>query len=202
MNFIDAIQSFDITILDGFQSAFRSGASDGIWKFLTMFGEGGIFWLGLAAIFLLFRRTRKGGLAMLVAISLGFLLSNIILKNAVARIRPYDVSTLVPLAVKRLSDFSFPSGHTTASVSAALALFYVDRKFGTPALVLAGLVAISRLHLYVHYPSDVIAAAAVALLTSLAGFIVAELVMCRFEPWFDAKLEAHRARKAASSGGK
>ena len=194
MSFIDAIQSFDIMILDWIQQTFRSGFSDGVWKFITLFGEAGIFWLVLAAIFLLFRRTRKGGLAMLVAVSAGFLISNIILKNAVARIRPYDVSTMVTLAVKRLTDYSFPSGHTTASMSAGLALFYVDRKIGLPALILGILISISRLHLYVHYPSDVLAAVCVALITSLIGFIVAESVMGKFEPWFDAKMAARKAR--------
>ena len=199
MNFFDAIQSFDIMILDRIQEAFRSGFTDGLWKFITLFGEAGVFWLILGAIFLLFRRTRKGGLAMLIAISTGFLLSNIILKNAVARIRPYDVSTMVTLAVKRLTDFSFPSGHTTASMSAGLALFYVDRKLGLPALILGILISISRLHLYVHYPSDVLAAVCVALITSLIGFIVAELIMRKFDPWFDAKLKARKAKTAETA---
>lgn len=196
MDFIDAIQSFDLSVLDRIQQGFRGSFADGMWKFITLFGEGGIFWIAVGVVLLLFRRTRKGGLAMLIAIAAGFLISNIILKNAVARIRPYDVNTLLPLAVKRLSDFSFPSGHTTASLSAGLALLYVDRKIGIPAFVLGVLISISRLHLYVHYPSDVLAAVCVALITSLIGFIAAELIMRKFEPWFDGKINALKARKA------
>ncbi len=200
MNFIDAIQSFDITILDWIQSTFRSDFSDVLWKIITMFSEGGVFWLVLGAIFLFFRRTRKGGLAMLIAVAAGFLITNLVIKNAVARIRPYDVSTLVPLAVKRLSDYSFPSGHTTAAMSASLALLYVDRKIGIPAVILGLLISVSRLHLYVHYPSDILAAIVLALVTSLIGFIAAEFITRKFEPWLAAKLEALRAKKVPRDG--
>ena len=206
MTFIDCLQSFDISVLDRLQSAFRGSFADGFWKFISFFGDGGIFLLVLAAILLLFKKTRKGGLAMLIAITIGFIVGNLIIKNAVARERPYDVISLMAphLAVEKLADKSFPSGHTMASLGGALALFYVNRKQGLPLVVLSILIMISRLHLYVHYPSDIIGGAVIALCTSFIGFIAAEHIMARIEPWLDGKLatlKAKLSRKTAKRRG-
>ena len=55
-----------------------------------------------------------------------------------------------------MHDFSFPSGHTIASLEAAVVIALNHKKMGTAALILAVLIAFSRLYLYVHYPTDVI----------------------------------------------
>lgn len=55
------------------------------------------------------------------------------------------------------SDHSFPSGHTLSSVIAATILTATDRHFAFAAIPLAALIAFSRLYLFVHYPSDVLA---------------------------------------------
>ncbi|MBQ2746751.1 MAG: phosphatase PAP2 family protein [Clostridia bacterium] len=125
---------------------------------ITKFGDGGVFWIALAVIFLIFKKTRKMGLCMGLALLMGFITGNLILKNVVGRIRPYDLNPEIEILVKHLSDYSFPSGHTLASFEAATAIFINNKKIGIPALVLAFLIAISRIYLYVHYPSDVLAA--------------------------------------------
>ena len=56
-----------------------------------------------------------------------------------------------------IHDYSFPSGHSSASFAAATAIFMWQKKEGTAALVLAALIAVSRLYLTVHYPTDVLA---------------------------------------------
>ena len=64
------------------------------------------------------------------------------------------------------SDWSFPSGHATASFAAAWALFRLaPKKVGVPALLLAILIALSRLYVGVHYPTDVLAGAAMFWIT-------------------------------------
>ena len=78
-----------------------------------------------------------------------------------ARIRPYDYQLEhfdreIALLVEPLHDYSFPSGHTLASFEGAVVLTIYNRKWGIPALVLASLIAFSRLYLYVHYPTDVL----------------------------------------------
>ena len=63
----------------------------------------------------------------------------------------------IPLLIERQHDFAFPFGHTIASFEAAVAILIRNKKLGVPAMILAVLIAFSRLYLYVHYPTDVIA---------------------------------------------
>ena len=95
------------------------------------------------------------------ALVLGVIFGNGILKNLFQRVRPFDLeNALVQIPIiSKPGDWSFPSGHTLASFEAATVLMIRDKRFGIPALILAVLVAFSRLYLYVHFPSDVIAGA-------------------------------------------
>lgn len=129
---------------------------------ITLLGDAGIFWIIAAVAMLCFKKTRRTGLAMGFALLMGLLLCNIIMKPLFARIRPYDYQlqhfgVTIPLLVERQHDFSFPSGHTIASFEAATALYLGNKKLGIPAMILAVLIAFSRLYLYVHYPTDVLA---------------------------------------------
>ena len=153
--------SFDLPILDWIQAHLQSGFMDTVMPIITMFGDDGIFWIACAVILLLIPSQRRNGLGMGIALLLGLIVCNLILKPVVGRIRPYDFqeqynNVVVPLLISGLSDFSFPSGHTIASFEAAVALLCGNKKLGIPALILAFLVAFSRLYLYVHYPTDVI----------------------------------------------
>ena len=152
--------SFDLPILDWIQANLTSPLADEIWPRITLLGDDGIFWIALAVILLFFRKTRRTGLGMGIAMALGLLVCNIILKPAVARPRPYDfqaeLGVIIPLLTERMHDFSFPSGHTIASFEASVVILLNHKKAGIAALVLAFLIAFSRLYLYVHYPTDVI----------------------------------------------
>ena len=95
------------------------------------------------------------------ALLMGVLVCNVTMKPLFARIRPYDYQLehfgrTIQLLVATPHDFSFPSGHTLASFEAATVLLINNRKLGIPAMILAVLIAFSRLYLYVHYPTDVI----------------------------------------------
>lgn len=152
------MNGFELKILDFIRENLANPVLDTVMPIITKFGDGGVFWIALAVIFLIFKKTRKMGLCMGLALLMGFITGNLILKNVVGRIRPYDLNTEIEILVKHLSDYSFPSGHTLASFEAATAIFINNKKIGIPALVLAFLIAISRIYLYVHYPSDVLAA--------------------------------------------
>ena len=152
--------SFDLPILDWIQANLTSPLGDKIWPIITLFGDDGIFWIALAVILLFFPKTRKTGLGMGIAMALGLLVCNIILKPTVGRPRPYDyqeeLGVIIPLITERMHDISFPSGHTIASFEASVVILLNHKKAGIAALVLAFLIAFSRLYLYVHYPTDVI----------------------------------------------
>ncbi len=152
--------SFDLPVLDWIQANLKSGFMDTVMPIITMFGDDGIFWIAIAVILLLFPKTRKVGLGMGIAMAIGLLVCNVTLKPLIARTRPYDLQAelgvTIALLTERMHDFSFPSGHTIASFEAATVLLKNSKKMGIPAMILAVLIAFSRLYLYVHYPTDVI----------------------------------------------
>lgn len=106
---------------------------------------------------------------MAVSLVLEVLCCNIILKPFVARTRPCDVNAAVQLLVPRPSDYSFPSGHTGASFAAASSLLFGKNRMWIPSLILAVLIGFSRLYLYVHYPSDVLAGALIGIMLGWLG---------------------------------
>ena len=129
---------------------------------VTHLGDGGILWIALAVILLCLPKYRKTGFAMGAALLMGLLICNLWLKPMVGRLRPFDYQLqcygrLIPLLIEAPTDYSFPSGHTIASFEAATVLLIRHKKWGIGAMVLAALIAFSRLYLYVHYPTDVLA---------------------------------------------
>jgi len=155
-------ENFDLPILDWIAENLRCAFLDFLMPIITLFGDAGIFWIAVAVVLLLIPKYRKIGLSMGAALLIGLLLCNVTLKPLVARIRPYDYQLQnfgvnIQLLVGAQSDFSFPSGHTIASFEAATVLLLYNKKMGIPAMVLAVLIAFSRLYLYVHYPTDVLA---------------------------------------------
>ncbi len=153
--------SFDLPILEWIQAHLQCGFLDFLMPIITLFGDGGVFWIAVAVLLLIFPKTRKTGLGMAFALIMGLLVCNITLKPLVQRPRPYDFQydnygIYINLLVERLHDYSFPSGHTIASFEAATVLLKNSKKMGIPAMILAVLIAMSRLYLYVHYPTDVL----------------------------------------------
>ncbi len=162
------MNQFEVGILEFIAENLRCGFLDLIMPIITALGDAGIVWIACAVILLFFKKTRKTGIAMGIALVLGLIFCNGTLKPLVARTRPYDVAGIEPYLIDRPSDFSFPSGHTTASFEGAAVLFIKHRKYGIAALVLAALIAFSRMYLFVHYPTDIIGG---IVLGSLFGWI-------------------------------
>ena len=151
------ITGMDVSILLFIQEHIRMDVMNPFWKGITALGDAGLFWIILGIILLIPRKTRKVGWMVLLSLALGALITNVTLKNLVARIRPYDlVNTIVPLVAKPV-DFSFPSGHTCASFASAEVYYrMLPKKYGISAMILAGMIAFSRMYVGVHYPTDVI----------------------------------------------
>lgn len=162
--------NIELSILDWIQTL-HMPFLDKIMVFITRLGDAGIIWIVLSIVLLLIPKTRKSGAVMVVALVVDVLLCNIVLKNLVARIRPYDVNTGVHLLVAKLHDYSFPSGHTAASFASVTALYLAgEKKLWKFALVLACLIAISRLYLYVHYPTDVLGGILFGVISGYLGY--------------------------------
>lgn len=162
--------NIELSILDWIQTL-HTPFLDKIMVFITRLGDAGIIWIMLSIVLLLIPKTRKSGAVMVVALVVDVLLCNIVLKNLVARTRPYDVNTGVHLLVAKLHDYSFPSGHTAASFASVTALYLAgEKKLWKFALVLACLIAISRLYLYVHYPTDVLGGILFGVISEYLGY--------------------------------
>ena len=177
---LDALAvSFDLPILDWIAANLWCPILDTVMPIITMLGDAGIFWIAVSVILMFTKKFRKTGFAMAFALAMGLLVCNIILKPAVARIRPYDFQLEhfgkeIQLLAGAMHDFSFPSGHTIASFEACTALMLGNKKLGIPATLLAILIAFSRLYLYVHYPTDVIASIILGTIFGIIGHLLAK----------------------------
>ena len=144
--------SFDLPILDWIQANLTNPFLDKAMPIITLLGDAGIFWIACSAILIFIKKYRKTGFAMMIALMMGLVVCNMILKPGVARIRPYDLQesmgVMINLLIEKQHDYSFPSGHTIASFEACVALMLGSRKLGIPATLLAILIAFSRLYLY------------------------------------------------------
>ena len=181
-------ESFDLPILDWIQANLQSELMDTIMPIITMFGDAGIFWIACSLLLMIFPKTRRIGLGMGFAMAMGLLVCNVTLKPLIGRIRPYDYqidvlgrtweSLLVggKLLVETPHDFSFPSGHTIASFEACTVLMLGNKKLGIPATLLAILIAFSRMYLYVHYPTDVIASVILGTIFGIIGYAIAKKI--------------------------
>lgn len=185
--------SFDLPILEWIQANLQCGFLDTVMPIITLFGEGGIFWIAWALILCFIPKTRKIGIGMLLALIMGVLVCNMTMKPLIKRIRPYDfqeqLGVTVNLLINAQHDFSFPSGHTIASFEAAVVLLLNDKRMGIPAMVICVLVSLSRLYLYVHYPTDVIFSIFAGTLFAFLGNALAPAVEKRL-PLRKGKYEA------------
>ncbi len=158
----DAIQAWDFSAIE-WMCENRVPVLTPFFSLITHLGDKGLFWIALALILFAIPKTRKMGLTMGIAMGIGIIIGNGILKNVVARMRPYDYYDLIhgtkdyiDTIVAKPDDFSFPSGHTQASFAAAVAMFLNNKRVGVAAIILAFLIAISRFYLCVHFPTDII----------------------------------------------
>ena len=154
-------EHFDLPILEWIAKTFWCPFLDAVMPIVTLLGDAGIFWIAIAVVLLFIPKYRKIGLGMGAALIMGLLVCNVTMKPLFARPRPYDYQLVhfgkeIALLIEAQHDFSFPSGHTLASFEAATVLAIHSKKAGIPALILACLIAFSRLYLYVHYPTDVL----------------------------------------------
>lgn len=164
-------------------------------KFFTSFGdEAFVIPMAVVAVVLcFFKKTRKYGFTLLFAIAIGTIVTNVVVKPMALRIRPYNTLQDVAdywnwyLGAGSLSesDYSFPSGHTTAATEMAVALFLCFKKdkkkiawlFPVLAICTAG----SRIYLMVHYPTDVVAGLIVGTIAAVAAYFLMKLAVLIFE---------------------
>ena len=132
-------------------------------------GSYGQLWVVIALLLLIFKKTRRAGIALLIAYVGVFLLGQYGLKNLISRPRPCQIDTAFPLLVSRPSSSSFPSTHSAWAFGGATAIFLQHRKAGVAAYVAAILIGFSRLYLFLHFPTDVLFGAAMGVALGFAA---------------------------------
>ena len=177
---LNLLSSLDDNILLFFQEVIRNPVLTPILKVITTLGNGGAIWIALAILLLIIPKTRKVGFMTALSLIGTLVINNMLLKNLVNRTRPYEVIEGLTYLVRTPTDSSFPSGHSACAFAVACIMFRrLPKKYGVPALVLAILIALSRLYVGVHYPSDVLFGTISGIAISYAAEAVAGWIMKR-----------------------
>jgi undecaprenyl-diphosphatase len=178
----------EIQILHWFETL-HNPITNPIFYVITTLGNAGWFWIVLAVLMLtvLPKKYKKAGLTMAIALILSLIFCNGIMKHLWARPRAFWVvgqNFVVGNEFENLygifnsiHDYSFPSGHSSASFAAAVSIFMWRKKEGSEALVLAALIAFSRLYFTVHYPTDVLVGTITGALYGVAAYFIVKALI-------------------------
>lgn len=164
-----------------------------IMKLITLLGEKGILLLLLALGLMCFSRTRRIGVCVFGAVCCGALITNFILKDWVARPRPFETLEIYrqwweAVGSPAEDGFSFPSGHVTAAAAGMTALCLMKgRRLVVPSVVIVLLMAISRNYLMAHYPSDVLFAAVIGVASAFIAYYITKLIFHLLEEHEDLR---------------
>ena len=190
---MEALLQMDAGILLWIQEYLRNDFLDPIMKFITHLGDDGILWIGLLVILLCIPKTRKTALLGAASLLLTFIITNLCLKPFIARVRPYEVIEGLTRIIEKQSDRSFPSGHTANSMAVGVMLWMISQKYeklgdkklyfpkaaGWFFLILSILIGLSRLYVGVHYPTDVLGGALIAIADVMIVFGVYKMFLKR-----------------------
>ena len=154
---IDFVKSLDWAVLHFIQDNLRTDILDKVFTILTYLGDHGAVWILIAVILLFFRRTRRTAVLILIAMAAAYVIGTNMVKELVARPRPCWLDDSVVMLIKVPQDYSFPSGHTMAGTVSCFLINRTNKVLGVFSVILMLLIAFSRMYLYVHFPSDILA---------------------------------------------
>ena len=176
----DFLLELDAAVLLWIQEYLRGPLMDAFFIFYTTLGNAGLMWLILSVVMLFFKRSRRAGATALLALAVGFVFTNVILKPLVCRTRPWLVVEGLTALIVENDPHSFPSGHTCAAFAATCAWRpYLSKRWGNIALVCAALMGFSRLYVGVHFPTDVLVGALVGCLSAWIAYRCKKIVSHR-----------------------
>lgn len=179
------IGKIDYNVAEFFHKIYTWGGSiaNAVMEGISFVAEAGILFLLIGLGLALFKRTRKVGGAILLAVALGFLITNITLKNVVERARPFEnVSSdyykwWLDAGATYEGGYSFPSGHTTATTAFAVAIFLsTNKKYSCWILMLPIAMASSRIYLMVHYFTDCLGGLLVGTICGALAYWIMSLI--------------------------
>ena len=169
LNFIQNIDILGVKLFYNFQHSLNSTLLNRILIFFTNLGDHGFIWIVITLILILNKKYRKIGYLAAISLIINAIIVNILLKNIVHRPRPFTEISDIILLIKAPTDFSFPSGHTSASFTMVYVFYKHLKKYFPIVLITSIIIAFSRLYLTVHFPSDVLAGLLIGLFCGFLG---------------------------------
>ena len=200
----DPFLSFDLAVFSWIQSI-QNPVLTPVLSVVSLLGTKGAIFFLLGFVLLVFRKTRKVGVYVLGALAITTVCNSVIVKELLARPRPfsldYDWWQAVyrwPGFVDQPDSFSFPSGHTAAAFAAATAVFFKSRKGGVLLTLFAFVMGFSRVYLEVHYCTDVLFGALFGVVYALIAVAVVHHFYPLVYPVLEEKAQEvlHRMRPA------
>ena len=173
---LESILAFDKTAVYYVQAHWTNSFLDAIMPYITRLGSVGILWIVIALILICTKRYRHIGITMGVALFLGAMVGNVLIKPLIARARPSHVDPEMLRLISNPTSYSFPSGHTLSSFAAATSIFIYKKGVGTLALLMAALIAYSRIYLFVHYPTDLLVGMLIGVSVAIAAYFIVRFV--------------------------
>ena len=151
-------------------------------RIITFLGEKGILFFLLAVVLMLFPRYRRTGVCIFGAVCCGALITNIILKDQIARPRPFETVDQFRqwwqfVGAPAEDGFSFPSGHVTAAAAGVTGLCLMrGKRWFIPGAIWVLLMMFSRNYLMAHYPSDVLFALLIGVFSGFVAALITQLI--------------------------
>jgi len=167
------ITTIDFTILHFIKDHTRNKVLDKTMPIISRLGDFGLIWICSALSLLAFPHYRRYVPFFFFSLIASFLIGEVVLKTLIGRTRPCNIES-VSLLINQPQDFSFPSGHSMSSFAVSTFLWHINHDIGNVAIVMATLIALSRLYLFVHYPTDVIAG---SILGRIVGYLFYHLTI-------------------------
>lgn len=185
--FFTTIQNaFDWPVFKWVETNFWCPANDVFFKIITTLGNGGIIWILTALLLMCFKKYRKYGVMLICGLVIMLFTNNIVLKNLIARPRPYNTVGAPDwysfrYIVAKETSYSFPSGHASSSILAVIPIWKAKYRWGIYALILALLICFSRVYIEIHFCSDILAAMFVGIIYGILGCILGKFLFDRFD---------------------
>lgn len=166
------IERFDDSIMYMIKKYTQSKFLDTMMPVITGLGDGGAIWFIIASVLLLYKPYRISGIGVISALITATIMGEGLIKHTIKRSRPCNEAFNTNLLIGRPMTYSFPSGHAASSFAAAGVLCSFLGVYGLFFVVIAFLIAFSRIYLFVHYPTDVIAGIILGLFCSKVVLLI------------------------------
>jgi len=173
---------FEINILIYIQNYLRNDLLTPLMRMITYSGNNGYIWILIGVLLCINKKKRYVGILIFIVLLEVLLFNNLLIKNYVARFRPFETYNSLQLLISQPSGYSFMSGHSASSFASAIIIFkFMKKRIGIIAIIYASLVAFSRIYFGVHYPSDII-------MGTLFGIFLSLVTIYIYEKYKNSKL--------------